>query len=76
VIDLGRIYAGVTETIDSPDHKQAIVLKNYGNLPALYHWEEIIDQEHIVARFEPSRGIIPPKSEVYIAFQTTVYTGG
>jgi hypothetical protein len=67
VIDLGRIYAGVTETIDT-DHKQVIVLKNFGNLPALYHWEEIIDQEHIIARFEPSRGIIAPKSEVYIAF--------
>jgi hypothetical protein len=64
---LGRIYAGVTETIDT-DHKQSITIKNYGNLPALFHWEEIIDQEHIIARFEPARGIIPPKSEVQIAF--------
>ena len=62
-IDLGKIYAGVTEVIDH-DHKQALTLRNYGNLPALFHWEEKVDGERIIARFEPSRGIIPPKSEV------------
>lgn len=32
-IKLGTIYAGVTEKVDI-DHKQSIVLKNYGNIPA------------------------------------------
>lgn len=32
-INLGKIYAGVQERVDI-DHKQSIVLKNYGNLPA------------------------------------------
>lgn len=32
---MGRIYAGVTEVIDF-DHKYAITLKNYGNLPAMF----------------------------------------
>jgi hypothetical protein len=35
-----------------------------------------VDQERIIARFEPSRGIIPPKSEVRIYFSATVYVGG
>ncbi len=61
-IDLGKIYAGVTEIVDH-DNKQALVLKNYGNLPALFQWEEKLDGERIVARFEPARGTIPPKGE-------------
>lgn len=39
---MGRIYAGVTEVIDY-DHKHSIVLKNYGNLPAMFQWEEKIE---------------------------------
>ena len=34
-IVLGTIYAGVTEKIDY-DHKQGIILKNYGNIPAQF----------------------------------------
>jgi len=80
IIDLGRIYAGVTEVVDY-DHKQCITLKNYGNLPALFQWEENSQIEDETAggsivRFEPSRGTIPPKSEVQIYFSITVYSGG
>ena len=74
-IDLGRIYAGVTEVVDY-DNKQAITLRNYGNIPALFQWEEKYDSDRIIARFEPSRGTIPPKSEVQIYFSSTVYVGG
>lgn len=35
MIDLGKIYAGVTEVVDE-GHKQCIVLKNYGNIPASF----------------------------------------
>ncbi len=35
IVDLGRIYAGVTEVIDY-EHKQSLILKNYGNLPAMF----------------------------------------
>lgn len=80
LVDLGKIYAGVTEVVDY-DHKQCIVLKNFGNLPALFQWEENNDVEDetqggSVVRFEPSRGTIPPKSEVQIYFSITVYSGG
>lgn len=50
------------------DNKQCIILKNYGNIPAQFNWEEKIDTERIVARFEPKRGVIPPKSEIKIFF--------
>lgn len=63
VIELGRIYAGITEVVDY-DHKQSIVLKNFGNIPAQFCWEEKIDSDKIIARFEPTRGTIAPKSEV------------
>ena len=45
-------------------------------MPALFHWEEKIDSERIIARFEPSRGIVPPNSEIKIYFHATVYIGG
>jgi len=75
VIELGRIYAGVTEVVDH-DNKQSILLKNFGNIPALFHWEEKYDLDNVIARFEPSRGTIPPNSEVHISFSMTTYIGG
>ena len=51
-------------------------MKNFGNLPAVFHWEEKMDGERVVARFEPSRGTIPPKSEIAVHFSVTVYYGG
>lgn len=74
-INLGTIYAGVTERVDF-DHKQYIILKNYGNIPAQFAWEEKLDTEKIVARFEPKRGLIPPKSEVRCSLTATLYYGG
>lgn len=74
-IKLGTIYAGVAEKVDI-DHKQCLVLKNYGNIPAQFSWEEKVEPERIVARFEPKRGLIPPKSEIRVYFQTTLYYGG
>jgi hypothetical protein len=75
VLDLGKIFAGINQTIDSGS-QHCLVLKNYGNLPALFHWQEEAEPDHIVAYFEPARGTIPPKSEVVIRFNYTVYTGG
>ena len=51
-------------------------MKNFGNLPAHFCWEEKVDSETIIARFEPSRGVIAPKSEVQVYFSSTVYFGG
>ena len=45
-IELGKIYAGIKETIDpdSGKHKtQYLELVNYGNLPVKFRWEEVDD---------------------------------
>jgi len=34
------------------------------------------DKTHAVARFEPKKGTIPPKSKVKITFELTMYIGG
>jgi hypothetical protein len=50
VIELGRIYAGVKETVeyDSGKNKsQALELVNYGNLPVKFKWEEKNEQGRI-----------------------------
>lgn len=41
IMNLGRIYAGVTEYINpqSKHQKAALVLRNYGNLPAHFRWQ-------------------------------------
>lgn len=45
-VELGKIYAGIKETIE-PDvgkHKtQYLELVNYGNLPVKFKWEEVED---------------------------------
>jgi len=61
-INLGTIYAGVPVLINRGE----LSIKNYGNLPAQFHWEERIEQDRTVVRFEPSRGVIPPKSETKV----------
>lgn len=33
-------------------------MKNYGNLPAIFNWEEKVDSDRIIARFEPQRGVL------------------
>lgn len=79
VIQLGKIYAGIKETIE-PDHgkhkSQSLELVNYGNLPVTFKWEDVNDTTHAVAKFEPKKGTIPPKSKVKITFELTMYIGG
>lgn len=76
---MGKIYAGVKETVEHDSGKnraQHLVLKNYGNLPAKFQWEEINDPKNMIVNFEPSKGTIPPKSEVQISMEIIFYKGG
>tara|TARA_B100000519_G_C13800970_1_gene231137 strand:+ start:74 stop:337 length:264 start_codon:yes stop_codon:yes gene_type:complete len=77
-MNLGRIYAGVTEYINpqSKHQKSSLILKNYGNLPAHFKWEQMNDPEKCIAQFEPGSGVIPPKTDIKIKMSVTVYTGG
>lgn len=77
-MNLGRIYAGVTEYVNpqSKHQKSTLVLKNYGNLRAHFRWEEKNDPDHCIVKFEPSSGTIQPRSELKIKMSVTVYTGG
>lgn len=78
-MELGKIYAGVKELVEYDTGKnkaQAIELVNYGNLPVKFKWEEKNEKKRIIAAFEPSEGIIPPKSKARISFEMTVFYGG
>jgi len=59
-MNLGRIYAGVTEYVNNQSkHKNSvIVLKNYGNLRAHFRWDEKYDPDRCIVKFEPSAGVI------------------
>ena len=78
-VELGRIYAGIREIVDGDSGKyrnQSLELVNYGNLPVYFNWEEINDGTRAIARFEPKKGMIPPKQKRKIAFEITVFKGG
>lgn len=79
VVELGKIYAGIKEVIDCNVKKhsaQALELVNYGNLPVTFKWEDVNDPSYAVAKFEPKRGTIPPKSKVKIGVELTMFIGG
>ncbi len=78
-IELGKIYAGIRELVASDQGKfkqQALELVNYGNLPVYFNWEDVDDPDRAVARFEPKKGVIPPKNKVKITMELTVFMGG
>lgn len=77
-MNLGRIYAGVMEYVNpqSKHQKSSLTLTNYGNLPAHFRWESKQDPEKIVARIEPSSGVIQPKSEIKLKLSVTCFVGG
>ena len=63
-VELGRIYAGIREIVDGDAGKfrnQSLELVNYGNLPVYFNWEDVNDSTRAIARFEPKKGMIPPK---------------
>lgn len=79
VVELGKIFAGIKEVIDHDVKKhaaQALELVNYGNLPVTFRWEEINDPNFAIAKFEPKKGTIPPKSKVKIGVELTLFVGG
>jgi hypothetical protein len=78
IVNLGKIYAGVPEHINmqSKHQKQVVVMKNYGNLPAHFRWQRYNDPERLVANFEPSSGVILPRSELKIKMDLTFFIGG
>lgn len=45
-------------------------------MPAKFRWEEINDPKRFIVKFEPSRGVIPPKGEVSISMEIIFYKGG
>jgi len=78
-INLGKIYAGVKETVEhgQGQHRaQALTLKNFGNLPAKFEWEEKNDPKSYIVHFDPNHGVIPPKGEVHISMEIIFYKGG
>jgi hypothetical protein len=72
---MGKIFAGIEQKIGG-NMEHNLVLKNFGNLPALFQWDEKLIPDHLNAIFEPARGTIPPHSEIPVRFIFTVYTGG
>ena len=45
-------------------------------MPAHFRWDQKNDPERCVVKFEPSSGVIQPRSELKVKMTVTVYTGG
>lgn len=74
-VDLGKIYAGIRQIIDSR-HPEAVILKNYGNLPAKFDWNEKMIPDQLKVQFDPVKGVIAPHSEFVVNVRLTTYLGG
>ena len=64
-MDLGLIYAGIKQIIDSR-HSQSVIMKNYGNIPAKFDWNEVVIPDKLKIQFDPPRGTIAPHSEFVV----------
>lgn len=51
-------------------------MKNYGNIPARFKFDERNEEDHIRTMFEPRDGIVEPHSEVKVYFAFTIFSGG
>lgn len=74
-LNLGKIYAGIKQNINS-HHEQAVVLRNYGNIPAKFQWNEKVIPDRIKVQFDPARGTIAPHSEFVVNIKLTAFLGG
>ena len=74
-LDLGKIYAGIKQRINA-NHEQCIMLKNYGNIPAKFQWNEKMIPDKLKIQLEPARGTIAPHSEFVVNIKLTAYLGG
>jgi hypothetical protein len=54
----------------------AIVLRNLGNIPSRFSWEDIIVLDEFECMFEPKEGIIAPKTDIHIKVRFTPKVGG
>ena len=54
-VDLGRIYAGVKETIESTGkyRLQHLEMVNLGNIPINFNWNDLDDPKRAIANFTP-----------------------
>ena len=69
------MYAGIKQFINS-QHSEAVVLRNYGNIPAKFQWNEVVIPEKLRVQFDPARGTIASHSEFVVNIKFTAYVGG
>jgi hypothetical protein len=62
-----KVYA-VKSTIDP----NCIILRNLGNIPSKFEWEDVNHLDVISSALSPQSGVIEPKSEIHIKFKFTV----
>ena len=52
------------------------MLKNYGNIPTKFQWNEKMIPDKLKIQLDPARGTIAPHSEFVINIKLTAYLGG
>jgi len=68
------LYAGKSYEIYK-DSVENITIKNMGNIPTTFKWKNI-SNHFMDAIFEPSEGVIEPKTNLPIKFTLTPKLGG
>ena len=62
-LKLGTQFAGMPVRVD-PYTENSVVMRNEGNIPVQFHWQELSDPNFADIVFEPAKGLIPPHNEL------------
>jgi hypothetical protein len=72
LLDYPKMYANKIYTVKSTTDPNCIILRNLGNIPSKFQWEEVNNEDIIQSALSPMSGVIEAKSEIQIKLKFTV----
>ena len=71
-LEYNQLFANKVYTIKDPSDPKSIILRNMGNIPANFEWEDCSNSEIIQTVLVPNKGVIDAKSDIHIKFKFVV----
>lgn len=71
-LDYPMIFANKVYAVKSTIDPNCVLLRNLGNIPSKFSWEDVNHLDVIQSAISPASGTLEPKSEIQIKFKFTV----
>ena len=72
LLDYPMVFANKIYAVKSTMDPNCILLRNLGNIPSKFSWEDVNHPDVIQSAVSPASGVIEAKSEIQIKFKFTV----